>query len=126
MPITYYPAILWPVDRDGLFGVSVPGVNVNGSGTNAAEALTDAAAILQEVLDDFAAERQAVPAPALIESIDTAGGKLVLLPASLTERSMRVNVTLPADLVARIDAASSNRSAFLARWALHGLRQEPH
>ena len=126
MPATYYPAILWPVDRDGLYGVSVLGVNVNGSGGSAAEALADAAAILQEVVDDLSTARQPVPPPALIDSIDMGVGKLVLLPANLAERSVRVNVTLPADLVARIDAASSNRSAFLARWALHGLRQEAH
>lgn len=126
MPVTYYPAILWPADLGGLYGVTVPGVNVNGSGASAADALTDAAAILQEVLDDLSADRQPVPAPMAIEAIENAGGKLVLLPASLPERSVRVNVTLPADLVARIDAASGNRSAFLARWALHGLRAEAH
>lgn len=124
MPMTYYPAILWPVDAAGLYGATVPGVNVNGSGATAAEALADAAAILQEVLDDLAAERQPLPAPAPVESVEAAGGRLVLLPASLHDRSVRVNVTMPADLVARIDAASPNRSAFLARWALHGLRTE--
>ena len=120
----HYPAILWPADADGLFGVTVPDAHVNGSGASATEALADATLILQEVLDDLAAERQPVPSPSPIEAIDDAGGKLVLLPASLPVRSVRVNVTLPADLVARIDAASGNRSAFLARWALHGLRVE--
>ena len=124
MPMIFYPAILWPADASGLHGVTVPGVNVNGSGSSAAEALADAAAVLQEVLDDLAADRQPVPAPLAVEAVEVAGGKLVLLPASLPERSVRVNVTLPADLVARIDAASGNRSAFLARWALHGLRSE--
>lgn len=126
MPMTYYPAILWPADAAGLYGVTVPGVNVNASGASAAEALADAAAVLQEVLDDLAADRHPVPVPMAVEAVDAAGGNLVLLPASLPERSVRVNVTLPADLVARIDAASGNRSAFLARWALHGLRAEAH
>ena len=124
MPLTYYPAILWPADAAGRYGATVPGVNVNGSGATAAEALADATAILQEVLDDLSADRQPVPAPAQIEAIEVGGGKLVLLPARLPERSVRVNVTMTADLVARIDAASPNRSAFLARWALHGLRAE--
>ena len=122
MPKTYYPAILWPADAGGLHGVTVPGVHVNGSGASAAEALADAALILQEVIDDLAAAREPVPQPCAVEAVDVEDGQLVLLPASLPELTVRVNVTLPADLVARIDAASGNRSAFLARWALHGLR----
>ena len=126
MSLSYYPAILHPADSDGLYGVTVPGANVNGSGATASEALQDAVAILQEVVDDLAQTGEGVPQPTQVEVIDPGFGKVYLLPVSLPERSVRVNVTLPADLVARIDAASGNRSAFLARWALHGLRAEAH
>ena len=122
MATTYFPAILWPADAAGLFGVTVPGAHVNGSGATEAEALADAALILQEVLDDLAAARAPLPTPVAIAALDRGEGMVALLPAMLPERTVRVNVTLPADLVARIDAASPNRSAFLARWAQHGLR----
>lgn len=124
MPLSYFPAILHPADADGLYGVTVPGAHVNASGSSAAEALSDAVAILQEVVDDLAQSAEGVPQPVPVEVIDPGEGRVVLLPVSLPERSVRVNVSLPADLVARIDAASGNRSAFLARWALHGLRTE--
>ncbi len=124
MPVIYYPAILLPADAAGLHGVTVPGVNVNASGATVAEALADAMAILRDVLDDLAAAGQPLPAPAPVEEVAREGAFLVLLPFARPERSVRVSVTLPADLVARIDAATSNRSAFLARWALHGLRAE--
>lgn len=124
MPSTYYPAILHPADAAGLFGVTVPGVNVNGSGATALDALADAAAILQEVIDDLAAEREAIPVPVAIEDLDPEGGTVAMLPAVLPARTVRVNVTLPEDLVKRIDAISPNRSAFLAKWALRGLRDE--
>ncbi|MFV0386750.1 type II toxin-antitoxin system HicB family antitoxin [Paracoccus sp. (in: a-proteobacteria)] len=124
MPNTYYPAILHPADADGLFGVTVPGINVGGSGATTLEALADAAAIVQEVIDDLAADRVDIPQPASIDGIDLDGGQLVMLPAVLPGRTVRVNVTLTEDLVRRIDAATTNRSAFLAKWALRGLREE--
>ena len=120
MAQVFYPAILWPVDDAGLFGVTIPSINVNGSGETAAAAMADAAIILQEVIDDLAADRAAIPSPAEVEPLDN--GQWVLLPALLPSPSVRVNITLPADLLARIDAVSPNRSAFLAKWAAEGLR----
>jgi predicted RNase H-like HicB family nuclease len=120
MAQVFFPAILWPADAAGLFGVTVPNINVNGSGPTAAEALADATTILQEVIDDLAADRSAIPPPATVEPLGS--GQWVLLPALLPSPSVRVNITLPADLLARIDAVSPNRSAFLAKWAAEGLR----
>ena len=124
MPQVCYPAILHPADAQGLYGVTVPGAHVNGSGATADAALADAMAILQEVVDDLSQTSEGAPPPLSVEGLDHGLGQVYLLPVSLPDRSVRVNVTLPADLVARIDATTSNRSAFLAKWALYGVRNE--
>lgn len=124
MPLSYYPAILHPADADGLFGVTVPGANVNASGSTAEAALADAVAILQEVIDDLAQTAEGVPAPVRVEALNAGTKPIYLLPVTLPDRSVRVNITLPADLLARIDVVAPNRSAFLAKWAQHGLRSE--
>ena len=123
MQTTFYPAILYPADDNGLFRVTVPGVNVNASGPTAQAALADAAAILQDVIDDLAAGGEPVPPPPPPEAVDCAGGTLALLPAILPGRRIRVNVSLPDSLVKRIDAVAPNRSAFLAESALRRLRE---
>ncbi len=123
MQTSFYPAILYPADENGLFGVEVPGINVNASGPTAQAALAEAAAILQEVIDDLAAAGEPVPPPPDHEAVDCAGGTLALLPAILPGRRIRVNVSLPDSLVKRIDAVAPNRSAFLAESALRRLRE---
>lgn len=120
MAQVYYPAILHPADDAGLYGVVIPGINVNASGDSQAAALADAAAMLQQVIDDFAADRAPVPPPATLGPLEA--GVWVMLPAQMPSPSVRVNITLPADLLARIDAVTGNRSAFLAKCALQGLR----
>ena len=122
MQSTFYPAILYPADDDGIFGVVIPGINVNAGGDSATAALHDAAAILQEVIDDLSASGDPVPAPADLGAVDAGGGTLAMIPAVLPGKSVRVNITLPDSLVKRIDAAAPNRSAFLAESALQRLR----
>lgn len=114
MPQHFYPAVLYPSDADGLHGVVVPGINVNASGPTQQEALSDAAAILQEVIDDLASAGEAIPLPPQLGSIDAEGGQIVLMPASVPGVNQRINVMMPEDLVKRIDAAAANRSAFLS------------
>ena len=46
-----------------------------------------------------------------------------LVPVSLPGRSKRVAITLPEDLIERIDATASNRSRFLAEAAEDRLRR---
>lgn len=122
MQSTFYPAILYPADASGLHGALIPGANVNASGASAEAALSDAAAILQEVIDDLAADGETPPAPADIAAMDLEGGTLVMIPAILPTKTVRVNITLPDSLVQRIDAVAPNRSAFLAESALQRLR----
>lgn len=126
MPQHFYPAILHPADPDGLYGVVVPGVNVNACGRSQQEALSDAAAILQEVIDDLASEGEAIPLPPGIDSLDAEDGQVVLIPASVPGVNQRINVMMPEDLVKRIDAVASNRSAFLSAAARAKLAADAH
>ena len=122
MQSTFYPATLYPADDQGIFGVEIHGINVNGCGPTADAALADAAAILQEVIDDLSAAGETVPAPCAVSELTPAEGMLCMIPASAPSRTLRINVTLPDNLVHRIDAIAPNRSAFLAESALQRLR----
>lgn len=120
----YYPAILYRARGGSPAGITIPGVNVNAGGATDEAALADAGAVLQELIDDFVATGQEVPRPLVPADIDLEEGTLVLIPALVSEKSVRVNVTLPDSLIARIDAVAPNRSAFLAASALEALRKE--
>lgn len=122
MAMKFYPSILHPADAQGLFGVEIPGINVNGSGPSREAALADAAAMLQEVIDDLASTGETVPAPVQIDDLMDGGGTLVMLAAALPSKTVRIQVTLPDSIVERIDAVATNRSAFLAEGALQKLR----
>lgn len=122
--MSFYPAILHPSDAEGLHGVTVPGINVSASGASAEEALADAVTMLQEVVDGLLAAGEPLPAAVPLAEVEAGAGRVCLVPVTLPEKSVRVNITLPADLIARIDAVTGNRSAFLAKWARFGLRSE--
>lgn len=117
MPQHFYPAVLYPADDNGQHAVVIPGINVNASGPNQQSALSDAAAILQEVIDDLASAGESIPLPPGIESLDAVGGTIVLVPASVPGKNQRVNVMMPEELLQRIDAYAPNRSAFLTEAA---------
>lgn len=123
MPTTIYPGLIYPADDGGLIGVTIPGINVNTSGATAAEAVADAAAILQEVIDDLTAEKHPLPAPVDVDDIDQGEAALAFFTAILPGKSVRLNITLPEGLVARIDEQSPNRSAFLAAAATSALNK---
>lgn len=76
----YFPAILYPVDDDGLHGCAVPDLLINASGSTAEAALHDAAEIMSELLSDMARDGEPFPEPTQIDVMDLDGGTLVLLP----------------------------------------------
>ncbi len=122
-----YPAVVFPPDPEaGHVGVTIPGININTSGETVEAAIQDAAAILQEVLDDLSAAGETPPEPFSYEAACTEGAKdnglVAYIQAILPGRNIRVNIMLPEGLLKRIDAIAPNRSAFLAEGALHKLR----
>lgn len=73
-------------------------------------------------------EGEPIPEPSSLDAImadpANAGGVAALVDvATGPARAVRINVTLPADLVDAIDRASTNRSRFLADAAREKLRQ---
>ena len=120
----FYAALLYPADEAGLYGVVVPDVRVNASGTSPDEALQDAITILQEVVDDLSAAGEDIPKPSPVECVHDGDAQRLLLPVILPSKSVRINVTLPDSLIQRIDAVAPNRSAFLAESALLRLRSD--
>ena len=89
----------------------------------AAEALAGHIAVLRE-------DNEAIPRPSDLDAVmadrdnQDATAVLVTIADPWEAGSRRINVTLPADLIADIDARTNNRSAFLALAARHELAGE--
>jgi predicted RNase H-like HicB family nuclease len=111
-------------DADSDYGVSfpdLPGVITAGSTLDEARAMAAEALALH--LEGMAEDGEAVPEPSSLEDImadkRNRDGVAVLVEAPRTNaRSVRVNVTLPEDVLAEIDryaeAQGFTRSGFLA------------
>lgn len=132
----YYIALIHK-DADSDYGVSfpdLPGLITAGSDLDEARAMAEEALALH--LEGMAEDGEAVPEPSNLEKImaDAANrdGVAVLVPApQQTVRSVRVNVTIPEDVLAEIDRYAEGRgftrSGFLvraARDAIAGDRRE--
>lgn len=131
MALRYYPALL---DRaeDGTVGVVFPdlpgctsgGATIQEAAANAAEAL--ALHVLGALEDgEPLPEPSALDAPLPDWLEGSAGNMRALVPIEMPtkpNRIVRLNVTLPEDVVQAIDRVSSNRSRFLAEAAREKLR----
>lgn len=114
-------------DHDSDYGVSFPDLpGCITAGATLDEARAMAAEALALHLEGLADDGEAVPEPATMEAIMTerenrdAVAILVDPPKAIT-KSIRINVTLPADVLSEIDrfaeAHGLTRSGFLARAA---------
>ncbi|MGC3875333.1 type II toxin-antitoxin system HicB family antitoxin [Halomonas sp. GXIMD04776] len=128
--------MLYPVyvhkDADSAYGVTFP--DFPGC-FSAADELADLPRMVQEAVEVyFEGEEMAIPAPSAPEDWQDderfQGGYWMLLDLDLSRistRAVRVNVSLPECLVARIDEAAEarhlSRSAFLALAAQHEIAQ---
>ena len=114
------PASDYGVEFPDLPGCITVGRTLDEARAMAAEAL---ALHIEGMIED----RAPIPAPAALEAIMAdphnrdAVAILVDAPAPVI-RSVRVNVTLPEDILKAIDTAAPNRSAFLAEAARAKLR----
>jgi predicted RNase H-like HicB family nuclease len=118
-------------DADSDYGVSFPDLpGCVSAGVDLDDARDMAAEALAFHLEGLAADGEPIPPPSSLETImadpDNRDGVAILVPAPETPvRAVRVNVTLPEDVLREIDAyAASNgftRSGFLASAARKAL-----
>ncbi len=118
-------------DRDSDFGVSFPDFpGCVTAGSTIEEAFEMAKEALAGHIEVMLKEGLAIPDPsadlvaAVARYARRGAGAPILVPAAVDDRAMRVNVTLPARLLRRIDARTSNRSGFLAEAAASKLDAE--
>lgn len=113
-------------DAKSDYGVSFPDLpGCISAGTTLDEAKDSAAEALALHLEGLAADNEPVPEPSSLEAImadpDNRDGVAVLIAAPSTARSVRINITLPADLLEAIDQHAEQegftRSGFLAQAA---------
>ncbi|MBR1146361.1 type II toxin-antitoxin system HicB family antitoxin [Bradyrhizobium sp. AUGA SZCCT0431] len=114
-------------DADSDYGVSVPDLpGVISAGSTLDEARTMAAEALAFHLEGLAADGEAVPEPSSLEEImanrENKDGVAVLIQAPAANvKSVRINITLPADVLDQIDQYAERegftRSGFLAQAA---------
>jgi predicted RNase H-like HicB family nuclease len=111
-------------DADSDYGVSFPDLpGVISAGSTLDEARQMAAEALALHLEGMSAEGEALPEPSSLETIMTdvehRDGVAVLIPlAEGPPKAIRVNITLPEDVLGEIDAYAERhgytRSGFLA------------
>ena len=111
---------------DSDFGVSfpdLPGCVTAGETLDEARVFAEEALVLH--LARLAQDGDPAPEPSSLEAImrqrENQDGVAVLIPTKSSSRVVRVNITLPEDVLERIDAYAEkhgmNRSGFLARAA---------
>jgi predicted RNase H-like HicB family nuclease len=115
-------------DRDSDYGVSFPDFpGCVTAGKTLEEARRLAAEALAFHIEGMIEDGETLPSPSPLDIVmreranRDAAAFIVTVPTK-TERAVRVNVTLPASLVKRIDDATENRSRFLAQAADRMLR----
>lgn len=116
------------------FGVSFPdfpGVVTAGTDLDDARAMADEA--LSFHIEGLVEDGEAVPEPSSLEAVmaDPANREAVAILVSVktdTKKAVRVNVTLPEDVLKQIDAFAEahgfTRSGFLAKAATQVIEQE--
>src|SRR5260370_10224808 len=130
IPMRQYIALIHK-DADSDYGVSfpdLPGVITAGSTLDEARAMATEALAFH--LAGLAEDGEAVPEPSTLEEImaiaENRDGVAVLIEAPAAEvKSVRVNVTLPADVLGEIDRYAERegftRSGFLAQAAKNAM-----
>jgi predicted RNase H-like HicB family nuclease len=126
MTMRYYIALIHK-DADSDYGVSFPDIpGVISAGSNLDEAREMAAEALAFHLEGLAEDGEAVPEPSSLEEVmavaENRDGVAVLIEAPAEQvKSVRINITLPADVLGEIDRYAERegftRSGFLAQAA---------
>jgi predicted RNase H-like HicB family nuclease len=120
--MTSYIALLHK-EPDSDYGVSFPDFpGCVTAGTTLEEARRLAEEVLAFHIDGMRAGREPIPAPSSVDQIaaEPESRNAVRFLVDVPDppgRSIRINVTLPEDLITAIDRTSKNRSRFLAEAA---------
>ncbi|HEV2161488.1 MAG TPA: type II toxin-antitoxin system HicB family antitoxin [Stellaceae bacterium] len=122
MAIIYFPAIVETGDLPGysVFFPDLPGLASAGESTQ--EAARNAEEALHDHLELMIEDGMEIPEPSALDRIEhdpevREAARMLVRAVVPSERMLRVNVTLPEDLVQRIDERTNNRSRFLAEAA---------
>jgi predicted RNase H-like HicB family nuclease len=122
MSIIYFPAIVEGSRRKGysVFFPDLPGLASAGDTLQAAA--RNAEEGLRGHLELMVEEGLAIPRPTELDAIkhdtEVKEAARILVRAEIpSTRVQRINVTLPEDLIRRIDSQTDNRSGFLAKAA---------
>jgi hypothetical protein len=83
--MSYYPAIVFPPDADGLVGCLVPDLLINATGRDRDDALADAVRSMDELLAEMGRDGEPFPEPTPLEALDSMGGLIVLLHARTSQ-----------------------------------------
>lgn len=135
MPTRFYPALL--VTEPGKPGVGVVFPDLPGcvsAGASVQDAATQAVEALALHVEGTLADGDELPAPGAVDAplpdwLDGTAGEVaarVLVPVEVPakpNRTLRVNVMLPEDVLQAIDRVSGNRSRFLTEAARAKLRE---
>jgi predicted RNase H-like HicB family nuclease len=126
----YYPALIEPAD-DGGYGIAFPDFpGCVSIGATVEQTIANGAEALLFHIEGMEADGELIPDPSplgtpLPDWLDGVGGHLALVPVEPPGDHVRLNITLPRQLVGRIDrvAGSRQRSRFLAEAADRALRE---
>ncbi len=114
-------------DPDSAYGISFPDFpGCISAGDTLQEVMTMGAEALAFHIEAMTEDGETIPEPSEIDKVmadpDFRDGVAVLVPAEeIGDHAVRVNISLPERLLRRIDAASDNRSRFLAEAAERAL-----
>jgi predicted RNase H-like HicB family nuclease len=127
-----YPIAIEPGDADHAYGVVVPDLpGCFSAGDTLDEAMANAREAIELWLEAVMDDGGTIPAPSSVAELQArpeyAGWVWAVVPvdlAKLSDRVERINITLPARVLRRIDAAAKaageSRSGYLARCAVMG------
>jgi predicted RNase H-like HicB family nuclease len=130
--VTQYIALLHKNGRKG-YGISFPDFpGCVSAGKTIEDALREGAEALALHVDGMREDGEKIPKPRTVEAIREAGQEWVGLQDAIIAtvsllppqgKALRVQVTMDERLLARIDAVTKNRSAFLSQAALRILEK---
>ena len=120
-------------DADSDYGVSFPdfpGVVTAGKDLDDARVMAEEALAFH--IEGLVEDGEAIPEPSLLEAVmadrGNRDGVVILVPARAGAKAVRVNVTLPQDVLAEIDRYADThgetRSGFLARAAKRAMQRD--